>query len=148
MIMLNLAGLNFIKKHESCRLQAYKCDAGVWTIGWGHIDGVREGDTCTQVQADAWLIQDIEDKEHDVLAAIEVPLSETQYAALVSFAFNLGSGALRRSTLLKKVNAGEDPSEEFRKWVYSKGKVSRGLVSRREAEIALYQEQKAPQTVA
>ena len=100
------AGLNLIKQFEGCRLFAYQCAAGVWTIGYGHTAGVKKGMTITQAQADAYLKQDCRKFESYVNSAAYVPitanLNQNQFDALVSFAFNCGAGNL------KKLCAGTD----------------------------------------
>ena len=94
------AGLALIKQYEGCRLAAYRCAAGVWTIGYGHTAGVHSGMTITQAQADAYLQQDIAKFEGYVNNPAYVPITEqlnqNQFDALVSFAFNLGAGNLRK----------------------------------------------------
>lgn len=94
------AGLALIKQYEGCRLAAYRCAAGVWTIGYGHTAGVHSGMTITQAQADAYLRQDIAKFEGYVNNPAYVPitanLNQNQFDALVSFAFNLGAGNLRK----------------------------------------------------
>lgn len=147
-LLVKEAGLDLIRRFETCRLKAYLCPSKIWTIGWGHTRDVREGDSCTQEQADAWLSEDVEEAEHAVLQAIEVPVTDNQFAALVSFTYNVGVAAFMRSNLLKKLNRGEDPSEEFLKWVYGKGRVLPGLVKRREAERDLFRLADSPGTVA
>ena len=94
------AGLALIKQYEGCRLAAYRCAAGVWTIGYGHTAGVHSGMTITQAQADAYLQQDVAKFEKYVNNPAYVPimeqLNQNQFDALVSFAFNLGAGNLRK----------------------------------------------------
>lgn len=138
---MNSKGIELIKKYESCRLEAYKCPAGVWTIGYGHTDGVKEGMKITQKEADAMLLDDIRLYEKQTKALLKVKVNENQFAALTSFCFNLGAGNLKNSTLLKKVNANpNDPTiaGEFAKWVFSKGVILNGLVKRRSEEADLY----------
>lgn len=139
--------LDIIKKFEGLRLKAYQCSANVWTIGYGttvYPDGVKvkQGDKCTTEQADAYLLQDLNKRSLNVMALI-VPteIKQSQFDALLSFAYNLGIGALSKSTLLKKVKAAPtDPNikDEFLKWNKAGGKVLKGLQLRREAEAALY----------
>ena len=92
------AGLDLIKQYEGCRLAAYRCAAGVWTIGYGHTAGVHSGMTITQAQADAYLQQDIAKFEGYVNNPAYVPITEqlnqNQFDALVSFAFNLGAALI------------------------------------------------------
>ena len=97
---ISAVGIALIKRFEGCRLTAYKCSAGVWTIGYGHTSGVHSGQAITQAQADALLWQDLEKFEWYVNSTAYVPitaqLNENQFAALVSFAFNCGQGNLKR----------------------------------------------------
>ena len=133
-------GLSLIKQHEGLRLTAYQCNAGVWTIGYGHTKGVKEGDTCTQDQADAWLLEDVEHAESAVNSQ-GLTLTQNQFDALVSFVFNVGVSAFKKSTLLKKIKVNpNDPviANEFAKWKYAGGNVVAGLVTRRNNESNLY----------
>ena len=134
--LINQEGLDIVKHFEGCYLKAYQDSVGVWTIGYGHIKGVKEGDTCTQEQADSWLRQDVGTAEGCVMGCAHVELSQGEFDALVSFAFNLGCTALRNSTLLRKLNASdyEGAAEEFMKWNHAGGQVLAGLTARRQAE--------------
>lgn len=134
------AGLDLIKRFEGLRLTAYKCQAGVWTVGYGSTNGVHEGLKITQEQAEERLRQDCRIAEACVNDAVTVPLRQGQFDALVSFTFNLGNSAFRRSTLRRKVNAEdwEGAANEFMRWVYAGGKVSNGLMNRRIAEKAMF----------
>ena len=134
------AGLNLIRLFESCRLVAYQDQAGVWTLGFGHTGGVQEGDTCTQEQADVWLIDDLVTAEQAVEDAVTQPLNDNQFAALVSFAYNVGAGAFAKSGLVRLINAGEpaQAAQQFVLWDHAGGKVSAGLLRRREAERDLF----------
>jgi lysozyme len=134
------AGLELVKSFESCKLEAYKDGGGVWTIGWGHTGGVKEGQVCTQEQADAWLAEDLDQAESDVELYTRVELGQEQFDALVSFAFNLGGNALRKSTLLRKLNSGDTAgaAKEFPKWKFDNGKEVAGLLRRRLAEQELF----------
>lgn len=134
-------GLTLIKQWEGCRLTAYKDVAGVWTIGYGSTGAhVRAGMTISQAEADALLVADLARFERAVEQLVKVPLSDGQFAALVSFAFNVGEGALQKSTLLKKLNAGNYDAVpgELAKWVNAGGKKVQGLVNRRAAEAGLW----------
>jgi lysozyme len=134
-------GVDLIKHYEGCKLKAYKCPADVWTIGYGHTGGdVHEGKVITQSEADALLAVDLERFERGVYDLVTVPLNQNQFDALVSFAFNLGLGALGKSTLLKYVNNGEFSAaqKEFQKWVNAGGKPVNGLKIRRAAEAFLF----------
>ena len=112
-----------IRVFEGLRTKAYKDAGGVWTIGYGHTQGVKEGDTCTPEQAEAWLAEDAAP-----LLALVAGRLPVEAAALVSFGYNCGAGALKR------VLAGQT---DLRRWVKAGGKVLPGLVSRRELEAAL-----------
>lgn len=139
------AGLAIIREYEQgpgggVALKAYQCDAGVWTIGWGHTKGVKEGDTCTLDQAEVWLDEDNDDAEETVYRFTVAALNQNQFDALVSFVFNLGATAYRNSTLLKFLNAGDyaGASRQFPRWNRVKGVIARGLVRRRRDEQELF----------
>jgi lysozyme len=135
------AGISLIRHFEGCSLDAYLCPAGVWTIGYGHTNGVKEGETIDQEAAEAFLIEDLEEFEGYVTEMVEVPLSQSQFDALVSWTFNLGPGNLERSTLLAKLNQGEytDVPFEIKRWTRAGGVILPGLVKRRDAEAALFE---------
>lgn len=130
----------FISSFEGCRLSAYKCSAGVWTIGYGHTKGVREGDTCTEEQAKEWLIDGIRETQTLLAHYVNVPVSEGEFVALVSLAFNVGVGAVMKSKLLRKLNAGDrdGAAEEFLDFDLANGKRLPGLTRRRKAEHDLF----------
>lgn len=132
-------GLNLIKQFEGCRLIAYQCSAGVWTIGYGHTAGVKKGMTITQAQAEEFLKQDCEKFEKYVNNPVYVPITETlnqnQFDALVSFAFNLGQGNLK--TLCKGRTAAQI-AKAIPLYNKAAGKVLAGLKRRRAAEQALF----------
>ena len=140
----NEAGLSLIKSFEGLRLKAYKCPAGVWTIGYGHTGkDVKPGMIITEEQAEEYLRQDLERFEKGVDDLVEVDINENQYSALVSLAYNIGLGNFKKSTLLKLINKGnqnelEAVHSQFKRWVYANKKVLPGLVKRREAEFKLY----------
>jgi lysozyme len=125
-----------IAKFEGCRLRAYQDSVGVWTIGYGHTHNVKSDDVITQQQADQMLRDEVGVFMDSVLYQIHVPVNEHQLAALTSFAYNLGVGALKKSTLLRKLNAGdvEGAAKEFVKWTKAGGHVLNGLVARRHEE--------------
>lgn len=138
-------GLELTMRAEGLRLSTYRCQAGVLTIGYGHTGpDVIEGMTITEEHAEDLLRDDIKFAESGVRAYATVPLAQGQFDGLTDFAFNCGIGALRSSTLLKKLNARdyEGASEEFAKWnlVTVKGTkvVSSGLVVRRASEAAIF----------
>jgi lysozyme len=135
---LSQRGIDLIKHFEGLRLEAYRCPADVPTIGYGHTQGVKLGDKITEQEAEDLLRKDLATFERGVNRAVYIPITQGQYDALVSFAFNLGMGALLKSTLLRKLNAGSDASGEFARWVNAGGKRLDGLVRRREAERALF----------
>jgi lysozyme len=143
---IGINGLKLIKKFEGCKLNAYKCPAGFWTIGWGstyYRDGskVKDGDVITQGEADALLLTTLEKYEKAVDSFTRDDINQNQFDALVSFAYNCGDYALKNSTLLKKVNANpNDPTivNEYHKWTRGGGKVLPGLVRRRKEEAELY----------
>ena len=132
--------INKIIEFEGCKLQAYKCPAGVWTIGVGHTKGVKQGQTITKAQAMTLLKGDLLPCENYV-NNLGVCKTQGQFDALVDFAFNLGTAALGRSTLLKYIRAKKPEQyirEEFGKWVNSKGMRLKGLVIRRQWEADRY----------
>ena len=133
-------GIQLIKKFEGCVLKAYKCPAGIWTIGYGHTSGVKEGQAITREQAEELLIQDLRPFEIGVNNLVNVPLNQNQFDALVSFCYNLGTGNLKNSTLLKLLNKGDynGAAEQFDRWVYAGGKKLNGLVKRRAEEKKLF----------
>ena len=134
-------GKDLIKKYEGCKLEAYKCPAGIWTIGYGHTDGnVTSGTIISQEQADKLFNQDIKKFEKGIGQMVKVLINQNQFDALVSFSFNLGLGALQNSTLLKKLNTKDyqGAANEFDRWVYGGGKKLEGLVRRRKEEKELF----------
>lgn len=135
-------GLKLIQEYEGLRLKAYQDSVGVWTIGYGSTKGVRPGDEITEAQAIELLAADVDRHADGVLRAVDVPLNQNQFDALVSFTFNVGVGALQRSTLLRKLNAGEytEAANQLMRWVHAGGQELRGLVRRREAERKLFME--------
>ena len=140
-MQISKAGLDLIKQFEGLYLKAYRCPAGVPTIGYGHTAGVAMGQTITQQQADDYLRRDVRMFERAVERLVKVPLTQGQFDALVSFAFNLGEGALAQSTLLRLLNAGDyaGAAAQFDRWNKSGGRVLPGLVRRRAAERALFE---------
>lgn len=133
------AGLALIKQFEGCRLTAYQCSAGVWTIGYGHTAGVYKGMKITQAQADAFLKQDIAKFEKYINNPSYVQftdkLNQNQFDALVSFAFNLGQGNVKKLCVGRNIN--QIPSA-MRQYCKAAGKTLPGLQRRRKAEAALY----------
>ncbi len=140
---INAAGLSHIMQWEGKRLVAYQDVAGIWTIGYGHttaagIPRVREGMRISDKEAEDILKSDLRKFEDRVSRLVKVPLTDNQFAVLVSFDFN--TGALHKSTLLKKLNAGDYDAvpAELMKWVNAGGKRVQGLVNRRAAEAGLW----------
>lgn len=138
-------GVELIKEFEGCRLTAYKCPAGVWTIGYGHtgtVDGkaVASGMTITAKKATELLKSDLARFEAAVNSYVTAPITQNMFDALVSFAYNCGAAALKTSTLLKKLNAGnyDGAANEFPRWNKAGGRVLNGLVRRREREKQLF----------
>ena len=162
---INQAGLNLIKSFEglldgdpsTVNLDPYIDPVGIWTIGWGHAISVGGSflkgpgskaqafalypGGLTMDQAEALLRADLMETCRDVEAAVTVPITDNQFAALVSFTFNLGIGNLKKSTLLRLVNAGDfvNAAQEFKKWNKAGGKELAGLTRRRTAEATLFQ---------
>jgi GH24 family phage-related lysozyme (muramidase) len=137
---INQAGLDLIKEFEGLRLDAYICPAGVPTIGYGTTKGVKLGDRITTVQAEALLKRDLENFEAAVRSLVKVPLNSNQFSALVSFAYNVGVGALQQSTLLKRLNQGDyqGAAQEFLRWNKAGGQALPGLTRRRQVERSLF----------
>ncbi|MBE9177552.1 lysozyme [Oculatella sp. LEGE 06141] len=137
---INQAGLDLIKSFEGLRLTAYICPAGVPTIGYGSTAGVKMGDRLTPAQAETLLRRDLVRFEKAVDTLVKVPLTDNQFSALVSFAFNVGIGALQQSTLLKLINQKnyQAAAQELLKWNRGGGRVLPGLTRRRVAEQRLF----------
>lgn len=135
-MVYSLSGRHLTEQFEGCKLKAYKDSTGVWTIGYGHTSHVFEGMTCTEPQADLWLQCDITVAANVVNFYVTIQLSQHEFDALVDFTFNLGSGRLHTSTLLKLVNSGkfEEAAQEFEKWGKAGGVAVAGLMRRRIAE--------------
>ena len=125
----------FVKAEETLRLKAYKCPKGVWTIGWGHTGGIKEGDTCTREQAEAWIRSDLQSAQTGLAKFINVPVSANQF---MSLAFNMGSMGVvdKCPKMLRALNAGdyETAADEFLD--VTNGGLA-GLVARRRREAAL-----------
>ena len=142
---MNKAGKDLIKSFEGCKLIAYQCSAGRWTIGYGNTfyeDGpVKPGDRITQEKAEQLFELIVGNFADKVAKEIKTILTENQFAAIVSISYNIGIGNLQKSTLLKKVNFNpNDPTirAEFARWNKAGGKVLAGLTRRRAAEAKLY----------
>ncbi len=143
-------GLALIKEFEGCKLEAYLDGGGVWTIGWGHTGpDVHEGLIWTQHQADMALLEDVQEAVDGVNRLVTAPLTQNEFDALVSFAYNVGldidadtkAEGLGDSTLLRKLNALDygGAADEFPKWNKDNGKIVGGLTRRRMAEKQLFE---------
>ena len=138
------AAVKLIKQFEGFRSIAYKCPAGVWTIGYGStsIDGVKvkQGDTITEQAALDDVYKRLNEIDKQITATVRVPLNSNQLNALLDFVYNLGVGNFRSSTLLKKLNDSDyrGAADELLRWNKSGGKVLAGLTKRREAERELF----------
>ena len=137
---INKRGLDLIKKYEGCRLTAYKCPAGVLTIGYGHTDGVKAGDTITQAQADLYLQTDVTNYENlvnEYNRNYNYKFNRNQFSALVSFAFNCGAGNL--AMLLQNGKRDKQTiAQKMLLYCNANGKPLKGLQDRRKAEQDLY----------
>ena len=141
MMRISEEGRSLIKHFEGCKLKAYCCPAGVWTIGVGHTGpDVLEGQRITEERADELLAIDLDDSERCVSGNVSVPLTQEQFDALVSLVFNIGCAAFRQSTLRQMLQDGSDveAGDQFLRWNKSKGMVLPGLTRRREAERRLF----------
>lgn len=150
---INSDGLKLIQEFEGLRLTAYADIGGVATIGWGNTSSVTKADvqkkkTIEKAEAERLLKADVSGFEKAVDTLVKVPLSDNQFAALVSFSFNVGSAAFGKSTLLKLLNAGDYKSAaaQFARWNKVNTKTVAGLTRRRTAERALFE--KAPAKVS
>lgn len=142
---LNHAGEALIKRYEGLRTQAYRDAVGIWTIGFGHTamagaPEVTPGMRITRGEADAIFARDAASFADQVAVSIRAPLTDNQFSALVSFAYNVGMGAFRKSSVLKAINGNqfEAVPRRLNMWVLAGGKVLPGLVKRRAAEAALF----------
>ena len=140
---LSDAGLALIQSFEGLRLTAYP-DPGTggepYPIGYGHTGGVKPGQTCTPAQARAWFAQDTQAAVCGVAGAIKVPVTQNQFDACVSLAYNVGLGDFRASTLLKLLNQSRytEAADQFPRWNRAAGKVMQGLINRRAKERAYF----------
>lgn len=139
------SGKAFIQSFEGRYLVAYDDGTGVWTIGCGTIKypngrAVKKGDVCTDAQVEQYFSNDLVKFENSVNSLVKVPLTQNQFDALVSFAYNVGATNFSNSTLLKKLNAKDykGAAAEFPKWNKAGGKVISGLTKRRNAEMELF----------
>jgi lysozyme len=137
-------GLNLIKSFEKCKLVAFKPTPNdVWTVGWGHTGhDVDQHTICTQVQADAWLANDVGTAERCISGVVTAELLQTEFDALVSLCYNIGCMHFKDSTLVKLINAGDydGAAEQFKRWNKQAGQELAGLTVRREAEQKLFED--------
>ena len=145
-----------IARSEGCKLKAYRCPAGVLTIAWGRTKGVKAGDTCTQEQADQWLMEDLAEFADGVKRMLARDASSTELGALVSLAYNIGLSGFKGPTVLRKHNEGDRQSAARAFALWNKARVNGvlqvlpGLTARRAREAALYlseEDQPMPQAV-
>jgi len=135
------AGLELTKGFESCRLMAYPDSKGVPTIGYGHTAGVSLGMTCTQAEADAWLLADIQTAVAAINRLVCVSLTQPEFDALVDLVFNIGQGNFASSTILRLLNAGDysGAAMHITDWDVCGGHVLAGLLRRRQAETSEFE---------
>jgi lysozyme len=138
-------GINLITSFEDLKLNAYDDGTGIWTIGFGttvypNKARVKKGERCTLEQAKSFFQYDLRRFEKTVNEAVRVPISQNQFDALVSLAYNIGSNAFKNSTLLKYLNslAYQDAADQFLVWNKGGGKVLKGLIHRRQVERSLF----------
>lgn len=143
-MQISKTGIDNIKREEELRLVAYQDVAGVWTIGWGHTGTAKKGMRITEAEATQLLINDLDWAEKAVNQYVTVPLTQSMYDALVSFVFNVGvggkKGGFKNSTLLKLLNNRDyvGAKDQFKRWNKAGGKVSNGLINRRQREENLF----------
>ncbi|HDL7470232.1 TPA: lysozyme [Yersinia enterocolitica] len=130
------AGLKLIADYEGCQLNAYLCSANVWTNGIGHTTGVKPGSVISEQQVAVNLMADVQRVERAIAICMPVAMPQPVYDAVVSFAFNVGTGAACRSTLAFYINKGDWRSacHQLPRWVYIRGVKSQGLEHRRMTE--------------
>ena len=137
---INITGIRLLKEFEGLRLEAYKCPAGVWTIGYGHTRMAKEGMRVSPDVAEAYLHSDLSYVEKRLDKMFPRGLNENEFSALVCLCFNIGMGAFERSTLCKLLLEGkkDEASEQFLRWNKAGGKELAGLTRRRSAERDLF----------
>lgn len=147
LISKRVSAEKLIAKFEGLRLNAYPDTGGIWTIGYGSTKNpftgarVKEGDKISRATALEWLKKDIEQRKFAISKLIKVPISENKLAAITSLAYNIGLGALQRSTLLRLLNAKApvlEVADQFLKWNKVKGVEVKGLTNRRKLERELF----------
>lgn len=134
------ACIDLIKRFEGFRAEPYVCPAGRLTIGYGTTSGVTKDMRVSEADAETMLRNDLARVEHEVSQLVRAAVTQAQFDALCCFAYNCGTTALKTSTLLRLVNAGDvnGAADEFPRWVHGAGKQLPGLVKRRAAEQALF----------
>lgn len=142
-----VSAFNLIKKFEGLELTSYPDTGGIWTIGFGSTinkdtgQAIKQGDKINVATAERWLKQDIAEREKKIKGLIKVPVTANMKAALVSLAYNIGTGAFASSTLLRLLNSGADKkmvADQFLKWNKVQGKEVKGLTNRRKLERELF----------
>ena len=148
LVNISEEGISLIKKFEGCELRSYQDAVDVWTVGYGHTKDVKPGQMITKEEAEEMLIEELTEYCSYVETAVEVPLHQNQFDALVSWTYNLGPTNLNSSTMLKKLNAGkyEEVPNQIKRWnkatVDGERKVLAGLTRRREAEALMFEGKK------
>lgn len=146
MTKVNQAAIDLIKEFEGLRLLAYQDSVGVWTIGYGTTAAAGVGITpkmgmrITQAQAEEYLRLAVEKFADKIRPAVTMPVTENEFGAMVSLAYNIGPGAFTGSTLLRRFNSGDTKAaaDQFLVWNKAGGKVLAGLTRRRQAERTLF----------
>lgn len=130
-------GMDMIRSFEGLRLEAYQDAVGVWTIGYGHTASVKRGDVWTRDKAETVLIGEVDDFGERVEALLRVPVTQPQFDALVSLAYNIGLGAFGKSTLVRKLNDHDrvGAAAQFTVWNKAGGELNSGLLVRRTLEL-------------
>lgn len=133
-------GINLIKSFEGLRLKSYQDSVGIWTIGYGTIHGTGPNMTITNEQAERMFINDITCFEPELDRLVNVPLTQNQWDALMSFIYNLGAANLGSSTLLRLLNGGDyaGAAAHFSRWNKARGRVLAGLTKRRLTEERIF----------
>lgn len=132
--------VKLVASFEGLSLKAYQDQRGIWTIGYGHTANVKEGDTCTQLEAEAWLDADLLIADKALQRLAPVPFNQNQYDALCSLIYNIGQGNFASSTILNELIAGDydKAGQAILMWDKTNGQVNPGLLRRRQAELLIY----------
>lgn len=133
-------GIKLVKQFEGLRLQRYKDQAGLWTIGYGHLIPSGTPVAISKEEADKLLHKDMAVARTAITKLVSVPLTQGEFDALVSFAFNLGQAKIAKSTLIAMVNERryDRAAGQFSRWIYADGKPSKGLKERRRIERSVF----------